>query len=75
MWPSSPGPSADRQRQRRSPSTIVPGPQAGRVLVDLHDDLVAVEAHDLAQQRARADAHRLAQRERAVARSRAAPGR
>ena len=40
--------------------------QSGRVLVDLHHDLVAGETHDFAQQRLRADAHGLAQHERTV---------
>ena len=73
MLPSRPGPERDRERQPGA-LDLDARPQAGRVLVDLHDDLVAVDADHFAQQRLRPDAHRLAQRERTLRRRRAAPG-
>ena len=51
---------------RPSPTTSDAGTQTRRVFVDLDDDLVVVKAHDLAQQRLRADLDGFAQLERSA---------
>ena len=52
-----------------------PRTQAGRVLVDLRDDFVLADPDDLAEEPLWADADRLAQLERTVFGTRAAPDR